>query len=263
MFDTKGFFVPTSNSNIFSYPPTDYYQLNQYCSANEYIEKLATKTSFPLDTLNNASAELIEQISSDDILSNLLESSIHPIPFLIRQKHIADIGSYLENVALQSLQDEFCSQHPGSHFKVVTQDKQTLSSRIYPSEFSNYSALINSIGHSNVFGFYFPLAFFQHSISSQRIAFQALPKTENICLSGPIEIISSLITDPSLLTHSSKYSPILCMSGVQHADNRLELCIKSYGPHLEMWALSNMLVPGVEQMSEQWSGGLTVFTSLN
>jgi len=263
MFDNKGFFVPSTNSTTFSYPPTDYYQLNQHSLANEYLKKLATKTSIPLDTLNNASSELIKQISSDDQLSNLLKSSIHPIPFLIHQENIVDIGAYLEDQVLQSLQDEFCSQHPGTHFKVVTQDKQTLTSRIEPSESSNYSALINSVSDSNVFGFYFPLAFFQHSISSQRRAFEALPKTENICLSGPIEIISSLITDPSLLIHSSKYSPILCMSGVKHADNRLELCIKSYGPHLEMWALSNTLVPGVEQVSEQWSGGLTVFKRLH
>ena len=53
------------------------------------------------------------------------------------------------------------------------------------------------------------------------------------------------------------------MSGARHVDNRLEAVLKSYGPHLEFWVLSNLLTPGIEQVSEQWYGGLTIYKSLN
>ena len=52
------------------------------------------------------------------------------------------------------------------------------------------------------------------------------------------------------------------MSGVRHVDERLEAVLKSYGPHLEFWVLSNVLTPGKEQISEQWYGGLTIYKCL-
>ena len=111
-------------------------------------------------------------------------------------------------------------------------------------------------------GIYFPAAFPEFAISSQRDAFKSLQTDLNICLSGPLEVVSATTSCPSLLIDSENYSPILCMSGVSHVDNRLEAVLKSYGPHLEFWILSNLLTPGVEQVSEQWYGGLTIYKSV-
>ena len=83
----------------------------------------------------------------------------------------------------------------------------------------------------------------------------------NMCLSGPLEIGNALIATPNLIINEDHYSPILCLSGVKHVDPRLICCFKSYGLHLEFWCLSQMLTKTDKQVSEQWSGGLTLFTS--
>ena len=40
------------------------------------------------------------------------------------------------------------------------------------------------------------------------------------------------------------------------------MLFKSYGPHLEFWLMSQMLTPNETQVSEQWSGGVTIFESI-
>ena len=135
--------------------------------------------------------------------------------------------------------------------------------RLLPIPEVGYSSFLDSLRQSDVIGYYFPLAFAEFSVSSQRLAYKSISSPLSFCLSGPLEIISSVITNPSLLINSEHYSPILCMSGARHVDNRLEAVLKSYGPHLEFWVLSNLLTPGIEQVSEQWYGGLTIYKSLN
>ena len=88
---------------------------------------------------------------------------------------------------------------------------------------------------------------------------QDLVKEDNLCLSGPVEVATSLIGSPNLLINFDSYSPVLCLSAVQHIDPRLICCFKSYGLHLEFWCLSQMLTKTTKQVSEQWSGGLTLF----
>lgn len=262
MFDAQGFFIPTTESRVFSYPPTNYYRLNQSHSFRELLDNLAHRYCLNIDTLNTQADALLRQLTNDVNLSSSSVTEIPIKPFFIKKQSILDIGSYLEDELLVELQSQFLSLYPSSHFKVISQDKNRLSSRIRPVDQTNYNYLLKALDRSDVFGLYLPLAFFQHSVSSQRSSFTALKSANNICLSGPIDIISSLINEPSLLIDNESYSPILCMSGVNHADPRLELCIKSYGPHLEMWILSNVLTPGVEQISEQWSGGITIFTNI-
>ena len=62
-----------------------------------------------------------------------------------------------------------------------------------------------------------------------------------------------------LLVNIDDYPPVLCLSALKLSDERLMLCFKAYGQHLEFWCMSQMLAPGQKQVSEQWSGGLTVF----
>ena len=83
---------------------------------------------------------------------------------------------------------------------------------------------------------------------------------QDLCLSGPIEVATSLIGTPNLLINKKYYSPVLCLSSVTHSDPRLICCFKSYGRHLEFWCLSQMLSKTKKQVSEQWSGGLSFFT---
>ena len=52
------------------------------------------------------------------------------------------------------------------------------------------------------------------------------------------------------------------MSAFVHSDERLILVLKSYGPHMEFWCMTQMLSKHTTQVSEQWSGGLTLFDEL-
>jgi hypothetical protein len=85
------------------------------------------------------------------------------------------------------------------------------------------------------------------------------PSDFNICLSGGIDICSAIIGNPGLLINSNFYTPILTMSAYQHVDPRLILVLKAYGPHLEFWCMSQMLIKNIKQVSEQWSGGITIY----
>ena len=100
----------------------------------------------------------------------------------------------------------------------------------------------------------------EYSVDAQTTQMKDLKNISNICLSGPIEVSSSLIGNPNLLINKKYYSPVLCLSGVTHIDERLISCFKSYGRHLEFWCLSQMLSKDKKQVSEQWSGGISIYT---
>ena len=89
----------------------------------------------------------------------------------------------------------------------------------------------------------------------------SLPLLEraNICLSGPMDVFSSLIGSPDILFDEHAYSPIICLSSFVHVDPRLVLIIKSYGPNLEFWCLSQMLSNTKTQVSEQWTAGISIY----
>ena len=50
------------------------------------------------------------------------------------------------------------------------------------------------------------------------------------------------------------------MSSFVHSDERLVLLLKAYGPHMEFWCMTQMLSKNTTQVSEQWAGGLTIFS---
>ncbi len=123
---------------------------------------------------------------------------------------------------------------------------------------------LEQTSNSTIVGYYFPTALQEFDIDSQRKRVMDLPKLDKLglCLSGPFEIIYSLICYPKLLFDKQNYSPILCASSLEHKDPRMVMLLKSYGPHLEFWLMSQMLTPEKTQVSEQWSGGITIYTCL-
>ena len=105
---------------------------------------------------------------------------------------------------------------------------------------------------------------FRNSTSSRSASEFDLPDLDDldVCLSGPFEMVYSLIAQPKLLFSEENYSPILCASALLHSDPRMVMMFKSYGPHLEFWLMTQMLTPTKTQVSEQWAGGITIFKSL-
>lgn len=257
MFDTKGSLIPSPAHKVFSYPTSGYYKFNLATPLDELIDSICSSSVSSSNNIRSIFNSLHDEINHDQSLRSILNGPC--IPFGLEKNLSSDIGSILEMDLLPSLNSSFLDSYPDAHFKVVIQDKQLLAGRLLPFQGSGYQKFLSTLNSANVIGYYFPYAFPEFSISSQRDAFKAITTSLNICLSGPLEIVSASTTNPSLLINADYYSPILCMSGVHHVDDRLEAVLKSYGPHLEFWVLSNILTPGIEQVSEQWYGGLTIY----
>ncbi len=140
------------------------------------------------------------------------------------------------------------------------QGGSTLSGNLRVDERSRYKNLLDTATESDLIGWYFPQALQQFDIESQVKQIEELPHESGLCLSGPMEVLAANIGKPNLLLNEEGYTPILTMPAVKHVDEKLTLALKSYGPHLEFWCLSNELAPGVKQVSEQWSGGISLYS---
>ncbi|NDD14900.1 MAG: hypothetical protein EB072_20255 [Betaproteobacteria bacterium] len=210
--------------------------------------------------MQSACEKLKTDIEANSQLSNLFHG-VH-VPFVIPQLDPRkDLGEGLISDFLGSLEASFRDMYPDSYFKAVMQGGTCLQHNLRIAAHSRYEALLDAAATGSVAGWYFPQALQQFDLVSQHQQMLELPPIKGLCLSGPVEMIHAVMAMPDLLINEEGYAPILCMSAVEHQDERLALVLKSYGPHLEFWCLSQMLVPGVAQVSEQWAGGITIFTS--
>jgi hypothetical protein len=196
-------------------------------------------------------------------LKNLF-NGVH-VPFIVPKINDTEKGlSYtIVERLLPSLESSFKRHYPRAHFKAIMQAGSTLSGNLRVDERSRYPNLLDAAKESDLIGWYFPQALQQYDIQSQVMQTEELPNETGLCLSGPLEVLSANIGKPDLLINEAGYAPILTMPAVGHIDERLALALKSYGPHLEFWCLSNELSPGIKQVSEQWAGGISFFTSIS
>ena len=262
MFDSLGTFVPTKDLKVFSYPSSGFYKYTIQ-DPSDSIYRLSRYMKFSKESLTDYIHKIYTSIQSDLVFSSLLKGPW--LPFVMPQSVNNDIGSRLEQELLPVLHQSFTSLYPAQHFKAVIQDNIQLAGRLLPRIKTCYQKFVASNQDSTLVGIYFPNCFNQYSVSSQISAFTRLPNLPthlNSCLSGPLEIASSLIGAPNFLIHSDSYSPVLIASGSQHSDERLVPCFKSYGQHLEFWVLTNKLTLNVEQLSEQWTGGLSLYMQI-
>lgn len=249
---------------VFGESPSFYYELKDYqLDLAEIHDRLISfglvdGLSFP--NFQARTEKLRETIKADSNFSNLL-NGIH-VPFAVSlDKGSHDLGEQLETELLVKLESSFKASYPDLHFKAVIQGDVGLKEKISIEDSSRYSDLINLAQKSTVVGWYFPQALQEFDIQSQRKQMVDLPSLvgAHLCLSGGIDIVSAMTGFPGLLINEDEYPPVLCLSAYCHQDPRMILVLKSYGPHLEFWCMTQMLSEGVTQVSEQWAGGLTVF----
>jgi hypothetical protein len=191
---------------------------------------------------------------------NLLQG-VH-VPFVFSETYKqADLGAAVEAQLLPSVQKSFNGLFPQSHFKAVLQSNSELASNIKLAVGSRYESFIEATQKGTVVGWYFPQALQEFDVDSQRRQMASLPQIQGlqVCLSGAIDICAAMTGSPNLLISEDFYTPILCMSAYEHFDPRMVLLLKSYGPHLEFWCMTQMLSRNTTQVSEQWAGGLCVY----
>lgn len=264
-FNSIGRCIPASGARVFGENPSQYYVIappkNDLSSILDRAKEYELiKTNVPLHKFESRINKLKEIIQNDKNYQGILNGIC--LPFIYHDPApVEDFGDHLENFLLSKLNKAFTEQFPKSHFKAVLQGNATLKGQISLAKESGYAALVQSSKLTPVVGLYFPQALQEYDIRSQREQLGILPPMIGAqrCLSGGIDICAALIGQPELLIHQENYSPILCLSAYEHKDPRLTLMIKSYGPHLEFWCMTQMMTHSVTQVSEQWSGGLSIF----
>jgi hypothetical protein len=268
-FSNLGRRIPETGMRVFNQTPSEYYRLNQPNLAySEILGRLKKHDLAPMELSNknfeNTAQSLLNVIELSNDFRHLL-NGVH-VPFVYADKHtLSDLGNHLEDHLLPSVQKSFNEVFPQSHFKAVLQSNSELKGNIKIASHSGYESLVDATQQGPVVGWYFPQALQEFDVESQRLQMKSLPQLENaqVCLSGAIDICAAVVGSPHLLMSEDFYTPIVCMSALQHVDPRMVLLLKAYGPHLEFWCMTQMLTKDLTQVSEQWSGGLCIFSNLS
>lgn len=267
-FDDNGRRIPGEGMRVFGKAPSRYYRLTQPLLDYEGILDRCVRYSLaPVDltpaAFKSGAESLLDKLRDSPVYANLL-NGVH-VPFVFQHSTgEVDLGGNLEHTLLPNLQKSFNARYPESHFKAVLQSNSELPGNISLDPDSRYEQFISDSRKTPVVGWYFPQALQEFDIRSQRQQMVELPPLNGagICLSGGMDICAALTGSPELLVSEEFYTPILCMSAYVHADPRLVLLLKSYGPHMEFWCMTQMLTKDVTQVSEQWAGGVTVFAAI-
>lgn len=267
MFNELGRKIPTNKCRVFANAERNFYKINNPSIDIDLQNKKAIELelldkSINLDYIKSEQIKLYNSIKNDNDYINLTLGV--SIPFAISHQELTDdIGLQLEERYLPLIKNVYESTISGSWFKATLQGHNKLKNSLRIFEGSAYQNFTTASAEG-VVGYYFPTAFQEYDITSQRNQINLLPKNESfdICLSGHIETCYSLMMYPDLLFSRKNYSPILCLSALEHIDPRMVPMFKSYGPHLEFWLLSQMMTKSQTQVSEQWAGGLTIYRAL-
>lgn len=262
-FNEDGRRVASEGLRVFGEIPQTYYQIKQ--PEIDYTKILKNAVEFgglesPVSNSNfeASCAKLKQQIDNNPSYANLFKG-VH-IPFICKKNASTDdLGGDLENIELPNYQKAFNAQFPDNHFKAVLQSDSKLPHNIHLDPRSRYQGFLQKNKENILIGWYFPQALQEFDVESQRQQMLALPDVGNVCLSGGVDVLSALIGFPELLISQDYYAPILCLSAYVHSDPRLVLLMKSYGPHMEFWCMTQMLTKNITQVSEQWAGGITFY----
>lgn len=264
-FGNNGRRVPENEHRVFNSIPSYFYklnkpQLNLNKIHNDLIEFKMIGKNINLNIFASTLESLSKAIESDKNFTNLMRGICLPFAYKNLTKN-RDIGDDLICNFLPSLKTAFEYKYPQSKFKAVHQSNIKLEGNLQISKYSRYDQFIEKSYDNTIIGWYFPQALQEYDIESQKLQMKNLPSSTKfeICLSGGKDIFTSIIGSTEVLISDEFYTPILCLTSYQHVDPRIVLTLKSYGPHLEFWSMTQMLSKEITQVSEQWSGGITIY----
>ena len=266
LFDDKGRRIPFGNMRVFNKVSSGYYKIKQpHLTFKDILQRskkfAGVGSAVTPDSFRSICMGLKKKIDDKPSLNGLFDG-VH-VPFICQIPEGVDLGKTLEETTLPAVAASFNSEFPNLHFKTTLQECSTLAGKLSVAEDSRYDRFIESQKKGIVAGWYFPQALQEYDIISQCAQMRSLPFPDELVLSGGTDTAAALIGSPNLLVNEDNYPPVLCLSALKHADEKLMLCFKAYRQHLEFWCMSQMLTPEVTQVSEQWSGGLTIFANVN
>jgi len=267
LFDDNGRRIPYEGMRVFNEVSLQYYKIIQpEINFEEILSNSQNHADIDLkitaESFEHACIEIKKKIINNPSLKNLFKGVC--VPFICpKSSSEKDLGVELEKVALPSVASSFKAKYPNLHCKATLQGNSQLSDKLSISPNSRYENFINAHKDKVTVGWYFPQALQEYDIASQSGQMKTIPAYDGLVLSGGVDTAAALVGSPSLLVNKNDYPPVLCLSALKHEDEHLMLCFKSYGHHLEFWGMSQMLTPEITQVSEQWSGGLTLFTTID
>ena len=264
LFDEHGRRLPFPGMRVFNEISNRYYRLNQpEIRFDAVLRRLRDHAKvggrISAEMFESACRALKESASEHPSIRNLFKG-VH-VPFICpRAEDERDLGEEFWDYSLSAVQRSFSEAFPHLHFKSSLQGNLPLSTNLRVVPESRYDSFLDARRHGDLVGWYFPSALQEFDIASQRCQIATLPLPEALVLSGGFDVAAALIGSPDLLVNKEAYPPVLCLSAFQHTDDRLMLCFKAYGQSLEFWCMTQMLTLTTTQVSEQWAGGLTLFT---
>lgn len=266
LFDNFGRRVPYPGLRIFSQLSRRYYVVNQPASTSQEIYERLRLNNLAVSSLEMFSGTIqaiMGVLAGHSVMANLTKG-VH-VPFMCPATTSGhglaqDIKSIV-NLAGKSFEKEF----PGQNF--YDRSGGFPKGDIVPATGSRYERLQNARqSGQSVMGVWFPDCLSGYDLDSQRIQVKTLPEKVGgfvLVLSGAVEAAAGLVGCPELLRNETAYPHHLCLSGIADPDeDRFVYTFESYGLNLAFNRRSNILVPGVKQLSEQFAGGLTLFTAL-
>jgi len=266
LFDKQGRRIPFGGMRVFNEASMSYYKMKEpkidFGAILSNSQKFSgVDSTITIDSFESVCEELKNKVMGETSLKNLFEGIC--VPFICPQSSGEfDLGSEMEQITLPSVASSFKASFPDLHCKATLQGSSKLAGELSVAKDSRYEGFIEAHKVTTVAGWYFPQALQEFDIASQRAQMQSMPQSDFLALSGGVDIAAALIGSPGLLINEEDYPPILCLSALEHSDEKLMLCFKAYGQHLEFWCMSQMLTPEIKQVSEQWSGGLTLFAPI-
>ena len=267
LFDEHGRRVPFEGMRVYPQPggvSRRYFTLIQpqvdfdkiYNRVVEHMQ-LGSLLPFSVGEFRTACEKLFEQLQSDNRVANITKG-IH-VPFICPPMFVSrveDLRGFVEAAGRS-----FLASFPNGKFRNRAGEKGKPGDTLDLAPGSRYGQFESARQKGWVVGWYFVNCLSEYDIDSQRRQTESLP--EQFVLSGGAEAAASLVGCTDLLINKDGYPHHLCLSALKDPDERYFYSFEAYGDRLLVFEYrTNVLTPTTKQLSEQFAGGLTVFTSL-
>lgn len=274
LFDNFGRRIPYQGMRVHPLAPRRYFQLIQQELDLSQIYKNSMRFiglgNFPITAqqFEEVCNTILENLCADSELADLARG-IH-VPFLCPPipagiGRVEDLRQFVK-AAERSL----TTQYPPYPFRNRAEEKGKPGETLKLASGTRYEHFEEARTKGAVVGWYFPNCLAGYDIASQRRQMESLPESvagrgfeARIVLSGGVEAAAALVGCPLLLYNEEHYPHHLCLSALEDPDERYFYSFEAYGCYLLVFEYrTNVLIPGVTQVSEQFAGGLTVFAAV-
>ncbi len=272
LFDKHGRRIPYGGMRVYNQVSRRYFLLEQPeydCTLALARGRMAQFADLPdLPSANKFSfvcGAILAAIEDSSQIANLAQAVC--VPFICPPKTTGR-GEDIQKL-LAAVQVSFLDRFPEGDFRNLCEGKP--NDEVALAQGSRYEKLEAAREQGWVAGWYFPNCLAEFDLASQRKQMETLPETvgnAQIVLSGAAEAAMAIAGTPGLLfgeINNLHYPHHLCLSALQEPGDALVYTFEHYAntpPAMRFRHRSNMLTPTTTQVSEQWAGGLTVFTAL-